>query len=260
MIKIDKILSPTDDEVLFAIEGMRNAFASWDKSDSKISICERYSLPDGSMDEGNAPFDFHLGKCDSELMTTLIKCGADERKFLRGLPVHMRITAPLYWWKEFDTYKVGTVSCSESTMHSLCGRPFEPSDFSIEDLKYEKYGTITEEVDGVERVRDDSVTAFENIRNVLNAYRYQYLKARKKGKEDLAKYYWRQIIQLLPSSYNQTRNITLNYEVLCNIYKARKNHKLSEWREFCKICEDQVAYFNVIKEAFERGPVVKEEN
>jgi len=251
MIKIDKILTPTDGEMLFAIEGMRNAFASWDKSDSKIATIE----------DGNVSFGFHLGECDSRLMTTLIKCGTDERKFLRGLPVHMHITAPLYWWKEFDTYKIGTVSCSESTMHNLCDRPFEASDFSIEDLRYEKYGTITEEVDGIKRIRDDAVTAFENFRNVLNAYRCQYVKARKKGKDDLAKYYWRQIIQLLPSSYNQTRNITLNYEVLCNIYKARKNHKLSEWQEFCKICEEKVDHFNVIKEAFERRPAaVKEEN
>ena len=173
---------------------------------------------------------------------------------MRQMPIMMRITAPLYWWKEFDTYKVGTVSNSCSTMHTIANREFQWEDFSIEYLRYEKFGTIE---DAQNKMRDDAITQFENTRHTLNAYRYQYLKAKEKGKDDLAKDYWRQMIQLLPSSYNQTRNICMNYEVLANIYKARRAHKLKEWRDFCDVIRT-LPYFNIIEASI--GPAAREKS
>ena len=233
MIKIEHVVCPSDAQMLFVIEGMRNAFNSWDKSDS-----EMHHLTDTGVETG-----FHLGEVDEALMCKLARLGSDERKFMRQMPIMMRITAPLYWWKEFDTYKVGTVSNSCSTMHTIADREFQQEDFSIEYLQYEKFGTIK---DAQNKMRDDAFTQFENTRNTLNAYRHQYLKAKKKGKDDLAKDYWRQIIQLLPSSYNQTRNISMNYEVLRNIYNARRAHKLKEWRDLCSVIRS-LPYFNVIE-------------
>ena len=242
MIKIDHVVYPSDAQMMFAIEGMRNAFNSWDKSDSEMCKCTDTGVETG----------FHLGEVDEALMCKLARLGSDERKFMRQMPIMMRITAPLYWWKEFDTYKVGVVSNSCSTMHTVCDREFLWDDFSTEYLKFERFGTIE---DGEHKMRDDAMTQFENTRNTLNAYRHQYLNAKKKGKEDLAKDYWRQMIQLLPSSYNQTRNICMNYEVLANIYKARRAHKLKEWRDFCGFIRT-LPYFNIIEASI--GPVVRE--
>ena len=244
MIKIEHVVCPSDDQMVFVIEGMRNAFNSWDKSDSEMHSCTDTGVETG----------FHLGEVDKALMCKLSRLGSDERKFMRQMPIMMRITAPLYWWKEFDTYKVGTVSNSCSTMHTIANREFQWEDFSIEYLRYEKFGTIE---DAQNKMRDDAITQFENTRNTLNAYRHQYLKAKKIGKDDLAKDYWRQMIQLLPSSYNQTRNICMNYEVLANIYKARRAHKLGEWRDFCGFIRT-LPYFNIIEASI--GPVARENN
>ena len=244
MIKIEYVVFPSDGHMMFVIEGMRNAFNSWDKSDSEMCSCTDTGVEIG----------FHLGEVDEALMCKLARLGSDERKFMRQMPIMMRITAPLYWWKEFDTYKVGTVSNSCSTMHTIADHDFRWEDFSIEYLRYEQFGTIE---DDRGKMRDDAITQFENTRHTLNAYRYQYLKAKEKGKEDLAKDYWRQMIQLLPSSYNQTRNLCMNYEILANIYKARRAHKLKEWRDFCDAIRT-LPYFNVIEASI--GPASREKS
>lgn len=171
---------------------------SWEKSDSDNSIFG---------------YGFHLGDNDHSLMRRLSDAGTDHRKFMRMMPVYVRITAPLYWWKEFDTYKVGAVANSCSTMHKIAEKEFTLEDFSCEHL---------------------SVVSLDYLRNSiehLNFIRDVY------NDDKSNKGAWWQMIQLLPSSYNQTRNVMMNYEVLANIYKSRKNHKLDEWREFCKWIE-----------------------
>ena len=175
-----------------AFRGMRNPLNSWDKSDS-------YYTFDG---------DFIIGKADIELAKKLAKAGSDHRKYLRQIGVSVDITAPLYWWKEFDTYKVGTVANSCSTMHTIHSKEFKLADFSWEHLS--GYG----------------LEILENVIDALNFYRELYNDTKDKA-------YWKQIIQLLPTSYEQKRTVTLNYEVLINIYNARKNHKLEEWHTLC---------------------------
>ena len=197
MIKFEHLVLASPEQMAFIVEGMRNPMNSWEKSDSDNSIFG---------------YGFHLGDNDHSLMRRLSDAGTDHRKFMRMMPVYVRITAPLYWWKEFDTYKVGTVANSCSTMHKIAAKEFMLDDFSIEHL-----ASQTRQV--LEITIDD-----------LNDSRSIYLKTKNKGD-------WWQMIQLLPSSYNQTRNVMLNYEVLRNIYYARKNHKLDEWREFCKWIE-----------------------
>ena len=205
-IKLEHVVLASPEQMEFIIEGMRNPMNSWEKSDSKYNDLDEYKL----------------GYADKDLMRRLVMAGTDHRKFMRMMPVYVRITAPLYWWKEFDTYKVGTVANSCSTMHKITEKEFEWGDFSTEHLI---------------RVRDshlgDTVPTlvFDSVIRGLNFWRSRYLKT--KSKDD-----WRQLIQLLPSSYNQTRNVMMNYEVLANIYKSRKDHKLDEWREFCKWIEE----------------------
>lgn len=201
MIKLEHVVLASPEQMDFIVEGMRNAKNSWDKSDSEFETA------------GYDIIDFNLGEADHGLMQQLSEAGTDHRKYMRMMPVYVRITAPLYWWKEFDTYKVGTVSNSCSTMHKIQAKEFTMEDFSIENL------------DGI-----IAIAGINYIVNCLNFYRSFFIKS--KSKDD-----WWQMIQLLPSSYNQTRNIMMNYEVLANIYKARKNHKLDEWREFCKWIE-----------------------
>lgn len=223
MIKIEHIVTASPEQMEFIIEGIRNPMNSWDKSDSYA----------GHENMGAGNEYFHLGENDRSLMQRLSNAGTDHRKFMRMMPVYVRITAPLYWWKEFDTYKVGTVANSCSTMHRLTHKPFEVSDFSNEHL-------ILEPLTGVNRIpskfgpeqefQTSGYSTLQAICAVLNHYRALYLESRDK-------YYWWQMIQLLPSSYNQTRNVMLNYEVLANIYKSRKDHKLDEWREFCRWIE-----------------------
>ena len=197
-----------------AIRGMRNPMNSWEKSDSTISICECEQWPHNI----KKSFD-KIGPNDLDLMTRLRNAGTDHRKFMRMIVVYCDITAPLYWWKEFDTYKVGTVANSCSTMHKIAAKEFTLEDFSREHLLEKE---------------DDMLWSAQNILDEvimgLNHYRKKYLETKDKK-------YWWQMIQLLPSSYNQRRTVMLNYEVLANIYKSRRNHRLDEWHTFCEWIE-----------------------
>ena len=198
-----------------AIRGMRNPRNSWDKSDS--AACYNTSCEECLAEKGCDFFtedEFVAGENDLTLMKQLVKAGTDHRKFMRFITVTCDITAPLYWWKEADTYKVGTVSNSCSTMHTLPKKEFTLDDFSHEHL-------YNGEDKGTAFLKD-----FEYTLAALNAARNLYLQTKDKK-------YWWQMIQLLPSSYNQRRTLMLNYEVLRNMYHARKNHKLDEWRDFC---------------------------
>lgn len=211
MIKLENVVLASPEQMEFIIEGMRNPMNSWEKSDSTIV------KTDHEVDDY-----IDIGKTDYLLMQRLSKAGTDHRKFMRMMPVYVRITAPLYWWKEFDTYKVGTVSNSCSTMHKIHDKEFTLEDFSTEYLSY------------------PSLKNLKDIIKCMNDYREEYLK-------DKEKHNWWQMIQLLPSSYNQTRNVMMNYEVLANIYQWRKDHKLDEWREFCKWIE-RLPYSELITE------------
>ena len=205
-----------------AIRGMRNPMNSWGKSDSYWGLWEDES-PINPSDE---PF-FFVGTNDLDLMQRLRNAGTDHRKFMRMITVYVDITAPLYWWKEFDTYKVGTVANSCSTMHRIHAKEFTLNDFSHEHL--DDNLILGLEANGERRDDDMTVTAksaLEVIVSMLNAYRDEYLKTHDK-------HWWWQMIQLLPTSYNQKRTVMLNYEVLANIYKSRKNHKLDCWHTFC---------------------------
>lgn len=202
MIKLEHTVLASPEQMEFIIEGMRNPMNSWEKSDSGLETA------------GYDVVGFDLGKADLDLMQRLSNAGTDHRKFMRMMPVYVRITAPLYWWKEFDTYKVGTVSNSCSTMHKIQAKEFRLEDFSCEHLS----------VVSLDYLRNN-IEHLNFIRNVYNDDKSN------KGA-------WWQMIQLLPSSYNQTRNVMMNYEVLANIYKSRKDHKLDEWRNFCEWIEE----------------------
>lgn len=209
-----------------AIRGMRNPLNSWEKSDSDYRpiLCKRCDKCSTFIKEEWDDCDncevkkltekhdgFMIGPNDHNLMKRLRNAGTDHRKFMRMIAVYVDITAPLYWWKEFDTYKVGTVANSCSTMHKIQAKEFTLEDFSHEHL----------------------FAPLQDLRpliDILNMYREMYLET--KDKQD-----WWQLIQLLPTSYNQKRTVMLNYEVLANMYKSRKDHKLDEWREFCKWIE-----------------------
>ena len=192
-----------------AIRGMRNPMNSWEKSDSQTCTncngclpgqeCERYK---------NGTF---IGTNDLDLMTRLRNAGTDHRKFMRMIIVYLDITAPLYYWKEFDTYKVGTVANSCSTMHKIADKEFTLEDFSCEHLENSWLAHLKETIRLLNEARD--------------AYHWCNTDAKKE--------WWWQMIQLLPSSYNQKRTVMLNYEVLANMYKSRRNHKLDEWHTFC---------------------------
>ena len=196
-----------------AIRGMRNPKNSWDKSDTVMSI----ELRKGDK-HGGVYAD--IGENDHKLMTALRNAGTDHRKFMRMITVYLDITAPLYWWKEFDTYKVGTVANSCSTMHKIHAKEFTMDDFSNDNL-------ILWDVDNNVHI---PMGCLQDTINVLNACREKYL-------ETKDKMYWWQMIQLLPTSYNQKRTVMLNYEVLANMYKSRKAHKLDEWRTLCEWIE-----------------------
>lgn len=203
-----------------AIRGMRNPLNSWTKSDSKY-----YNDP--IYDEAHPMFIhdnpiFNIGPNDKDLMKRLRNAGTDHRKFMRMITVYVDITAPLYWWKEFDTYKVGTVANSCSTMHKIHAKEFTFDDFSYEHLLDNE--TIEISSDGYKL---SSLGLLGDIISMLNTYRDLYLQTKDKK-------HWWQMIQLLPSSYNQKRTVMLNYEVLANMYKSRKDHKLDEWRKLCE--------------------------
>jgi hypothetical protein len=218
-----------------AIRGMRNPMNSWEKSDSE-SCYSKYkcvTCPDPTDCDLAA---YYIGPNDFGLMTRLRNAGTDHRKFMRMITVYMDITAPLYWWKEFDTYKVGTVANSCSTMHKVHAKEFALEDFSYEHLldgrglKVSHEDNCTpDELDYGFRLSGKEL--LKTTVNTLNYYRRIFLETNDKR-------YWWQMIQLLPSSYNQRRTIMLNYEVLANIYKSRRNHKLDEWRAFCEWIEN----------------------
>lgn len=212
-----------------AIRGMRNPMNSWEKSDSnyrpilasRCDTCTSYLLDNWDDCDNcevhkmcNSPNYFLVGPNDLDLMTRLSNAGTDHRKFMRMITVYLDILAPLYWWKEFDTYKVGTVANSCSTMHKIADKEFTLGDFSCEHMNHTSLNVLKEIID------------------LLNKYREDYLNP-EAGKIGVKKDYWWQMIQLLPSSYNQRRTVMLNYEVLANIYKSRKGHKLDEWNSFC---------------------------
>ena len=224
MIKLEHIVLASPEQMEFIIEGMRNPKNSWEKSDSQVcnymfkgccGSCEKENNGCRTYCEEN---DFYLGAGDLSLMHRLSNAGTDHRKFMRMIPVYVRINAPLYWWNELDTFKVGTVANSCSTMHKIAAKKFTLDDFSHEHLV--------------------CISTLDYVVQELNCWRSRYIQYDedptvgenlKMSKKDI----WWQMIQLLPSSYNQTRNVMLNYEVLANIYKSRRNHKLDEWLTFC---------------------------
>ena len=208
-----------------AIRGMRNPKNSWEKSDSfipcyqktKCHECEDNQKCAYYFEDGGLPYkkDDFIGTNDIDLMTRLRNAGTDHRKFMRMITVYLDITAPLYWWKEFDTYKVGTVANSCSTMHKIAAKEFTLEDFSCEHLENSWLAHLKETIRLLNEARD--------------AYNWCNTDAKKE--------WWWQMIQLLPSSYNQRRTVMLNYEVLANMYKSRRNHKLDEWHTFCEWIE-----------------------
>lgn len=189
-----------------AIRGMRNPMNSWDKSDSGFEFVE-----DPSPINPNDELMFVVGENDLDLMKRLRNAGTDHRKFMRMIVVYADVTAPLYWWKEFDTYKVGSVANSCSTMHKIADKEFTLDDFSHEHLENSWLAHLKETI------------------KLLNDARYAYNWCNTDAKKE----WWWQLIQSLPSSYNQKRTVMLNYEVLANMYKSRRNHKLDEWHTFC---------------------------
>ena len=227
MIKIERVVTPSPEQWEAIIRGMRNPMNSWDKSDSVIckgadgfEDCTVSAVGECPRHEDFRHNIFCVGANDLLLMEKLVSAGTDHRKFMRMIPVFMDITAPLYWWKEYDTYKVGTVANSCSTMHKIHDRELDLKDFSAEKLD------------------EWSITVLEAVINRINYHRNRFIETKDKN-------HWEQMIQLLPSSYNQMRTCTLNYEVLKNMYRARKNHKLMEWREFCERIE-KLPYSNLI--------------
>lgn len=202
-----------------AIRGMRNPMNSWDKSDSKAvdencedcmfkndyTVCKHNPIHDC--------FKYDIGENDLDLMTRLLKAGADHRKFMRMIVVYADITAPRYWWIEYDTYKIGTVANSCSTMHKI-----HEKEFTLDDFSHDKMSKATIEILNI-------------TINALNIRRKDFLETKEKT-------FWWDMIQLLPQSYNQKRTVMLNYEVLANMYHSRKAHKLDEWREFCSWIEN----------------------
>lgn len=215
MIKLENVVLASSEQMAFVIEGMRNPMNSWNKSDSGYGCEDKLCWKACKFSPewcGNGQ-KYVLGESDHSLMQRLSDAGTEHRKYMRMMPVYARITAPLYWWKEFDTYKVGTVVNSCSTMHKIAEKEFTLEDFSTEHLS------------------KVSLEYLKSSINHLNFIREIYsIDKTNKGA-------WWQMIQFLPSSYNQTRNVMMNYEVLANIHKSRKNHKLDEWREFCKWIE-----------------------
>ena len=224
-----------------AIRGMRNPMNSWEKSDSCTQgyvWCNEFcGHPVSGCDKESG---LYLGPNDLSLMKRLRNAGTDHRKFMRMITVYLDITAPLYWWKEFDTYKVGTVANSCSTMHKIAAKEFTLDDFSCEHLmgipEYEESSCWEDDFPEFEEKDGELLfwTPIDILRHTidgLNFYRQRYLDTKNKK-------YWWQMIQLLPSSYNQKRTVMLNYEVLANIHKSRRNHKLDEWHTFCDWIEE----------------------
>ena len=224
MIKIENV------EVMgwgAAIRGMRNPMNSWNNSDSGYVYADKVTTEHIIAEDHGDGIPFVIGTNDRDLMKRLRNAGTDHRKFMRMIAVYVDITAPLYWWKEFDTYKVGTVANSCSTMHKIADKKFTLEDFSCEHLGV----TVPAELnDGIEVFQNLWIESLKRTIEDLNIARSYYIREQN---ADLKKQYWLQMIQLLPSSYNQRRTVMLNYEVLANMYKSRKNHKLDEWHVLC---------------------------
>ena len=217
MIKIENVVLPSAEQWEAVIRGMRNPMNSWDKMDSEITFNDNPAVLEDAYPQ------FFMGDADHELAQKLADSGSVHAKYRRMIPVYLDITAPLYLWKEFETYKVGTVANSCSTMHKIHTKKFELSDFSCEHLFHN--------VNDTEMWLDiDFLNVLDNTIFYLNKARELYLDTKDKN-------YWWQMIQLLPSSYNQRRTIFLNYEVLYSIYKDRRYHRLDEWRDFCEWIE-----------------------
>ena len=230
MLKIEKFVLPSPEQWEIVMEGMRNPKNSWDRMDSYITHIQ----DDETLE--TAKFEFFMGDNDYDLAKRLRNGGSVHAKYRRMIPVFVTITAPLYWWKEFDTYKVGTVANSCSTMHKIAAKEFTLEDFSCEHL-IDGYGICdirTYEYDGPNNPKD----VLNLMVDMLNEARQLYLETKDKK-------YWWQMIQLLPSSYNQKRTVMLNYEVLANIYESRKDHKLDEWHTFCHWI-DELPYSELI--------------
>lgn len=208
MIKLEHVVLSNPEQMEFIIEGMRNPLNSWNKSDSSCGQVTR---------ETNVQWsgDYFIGTNDANLMQRLAKAGTDHRKFMRMMPVYVRITAGHTWWAEFDTYKVGTVRNSCSKMHKIHIMGFELDSFDHE---------------GIDEVGEVAVKTFDTVRATLTWLAKMFNETKEKK-------YWRAIIELLPMGFHLTANVMLNYEVLANMYHSRKNHRLDEWREFCKWIE-----------------------
>lgn len=257
MLKIEKVETVGWEA---ATRGMRNPMNSWKKSDSFFCGSPECCFTDDECNPGCAGYGqgFNLGEADFDLMTRLRNSGTDHRKFMRMITVYLDITAPLYWWKEFKTYRAGRKfgddepgivdegyleydiemnSCS--TMHKIADKEFTLDDFSHEHLDDEFECVKSSTADPYDGDFKTSIGILLETIEGLNWWRNQYLHQKEinAGTERL-KWCWWQIIQLLPSSYNQRRTVMLNYEVLANIYKSRRNHKLDEWRTFCDWVED----------------------
>lgn len=224
MLTINRFVFPSPAQWDFVIEGMRNPKNSWDRSDSSIEHVTNFETLN------SADFEFHMGTNDQKLALTLAKGGPVHAKYRRMLPVHIDVTAPLYWWKEFETYRIGVCpnpsdiemnSCS--TMHKIDAKSFTFEDFSRDHMN------------------KTSLSLLEMTIMNLNAHREAYLGSGKKDKDA-----WWQLIQNLPSSYNQKRSLSMNYEVLANMYKWRRNHKLDEWHVLCDWIENKVPYSEII--------------
>lgn len=242
MLKIENVLLPSTDIFSAVIRGVRNPMNSWDKSDSDFTSEWAKEMDISS--------EFHVGSKDYDLMKRLSCAGRSDRKYLRMIPVYLDVTAPLYWWKEFDTYKVGTVANSCSTMHKITSKAFTMDDFSHDHLAgIDLNGRTLAENDLIAFGNDpsyvySSIGVLECVIRALNFNRQRYLETKTKPMKEeakrapLMKHYWWQMIQLLPSSYNQKRTVMLNYEVLANIYHSRRHHKLDEWHVFCDWIEE----------------------
>ena len=229
MIKIENVVTPSPEQWKVLIFGARNAMNSWARSDSKF-----YDYVDFDPDDYIGPGMYLIGPNDYELMMRLRNAGTDHRNFMRMIVVYADVIAPLYWWKEFDTYKVGTVANSCSTMHKIHAKEFTLEDFSYEHLLEPKDVHVPNDSCCNPNWEGCGIIApidiLEETINMLNKAREMFLETKDKK-------YWWQMIQLLPSSYNQKRTVMLNYEVLANIYKSRKDHKLDCWRDFCSWIE-----------------------
>lgn len=228
MIKIENVVTPSSEQWKEIIIGTRSPMNSWGRSDSfcdpimdNCNDCPDLGKCAYIFEQGGKPYRSEIGPKDQDLLMRLAKGGPVHAKYRRMIVVYVTITAPLYWWKEFDTYKVGTVANSCSTMHKIADKEFTFEDFSHEKLINSACMEIQEQ-----HIRISPIQALATTIECLNSYRDLYLQTKDKK-------YWWQMIQLLPSSYNQRRTVMLNYEVLANMYKSRCNHKLDEWHTFC---------------------------